>query len=106
MLPLSERERNDKQLRRRRTLSIVQQTESQKEEAQLDHDVAQSKLQLESDLLETKRELSVAEQKLEQLKSNIPLSAQDILSAEADVRDLKAGVDGIRRLKEELFPAE
>ena len=81
----------------------LQQTDNQREESQLDYDVAQAELQMEADRLATKRSLTTAKQRLEEVKSARPLSVQAVLDAQVNVADYEAGLKAITALQTELF---
>ena len=73
------------------------------EKNQLDHDVAQSKLQVQADLLATKLALGQEEVKLEQLKSNRPFSLSAVVEQTAVVADYRAGLASAEAIVAELF---
>ena len=84
-------------------LERLGQSSDEKKQAQLSHQVAQDKLQLEADLLETQRQLAIKKQELEDLKSAPVLSAADIIKCSDEIEGLKAGEKAIKELKKELF---
>ena len=81
----------------------LQQTDSQKQESQLDYAVAQAKLQMDADILATEQALNTAKQELDDAKSAQPLSVQAVLDAQANVKDYEQGLKAIKALKKELF---
>lgn len=81
----------------------LNQTSTSKEEAQVSHQVQQDKLQAQSDLLETQRQVSIYQQKLEDLKSAKVLSVSDIIKCQNDLDGYAAGEKAIEKLIKELF---
>lgn len=69
----------------------------------LDYKVAQSKLQLESDILSTTQAVSESKAKLEQLKNSYPLQTRKILEAEVELQSYENGLKSLEALKKELF---
>lgn len=82
---------------------LISQSNDQQEAAQLDFKVESAKLQLDSDILETKRAIVGAEQRYNAEKSSVPFVSQKILDAHMELRDLKEGLMELHKLKEELF---
>tara|TARA_R110000851_G_scaffold295757_1_gene450741 strand:+ start:600 stop:863 length:264 start_codon:yes stop_codon:yes gene_type:complete len=81
----------------------VKKSAQEVEQSQLDHDVAQSKLQIQADLLATKLALSKEEAKLEKLKSARPFSLADVVSQTQVVNDYKDGLTVAEAIVTELF---
>ena len=64
--------------------------------------VEDAKLQLESNLLATKRSLAEAKEKLKNLKQDYPIDFQKIVNASNDIRDLEDGIKTLNSLKNEF----
>jgi len=73
------------------------QTEIDKEE--LSHKVEEGELQLQQDLLCTKKSLSVAKRELESAKGQSPFDTQAILNAEDKVADIEHTLERMEKLK-------
>lgn len=86
---------------KRKTLLTKSQEKLEKE--QLDHQLAQDKLQLQADLLETQRQLGVKKQELVNAKSASVLEAGKVLSIQDEVKALEAGEQALIDLEKELF---
>lgn len=84
-------------------LERLQQTATEKEQAQLSHQVQQDKLQAQADLLETQKQVSIYQQKLEDLKSAKQLSLSDIINTQNILDGYIAGEKAITKLIKELF---
>ena len=84
-------------------LERIQQSQESRTQEQQQHLNEINKLQLESDLLETKRALSEKRQQLERLKSEEGLRITDIVGTLSDIDALERGLKTIEQLKEELF---
>lgn len=81
----------------------VKQSQQDIEAKQLDHDVAQSKLQVQSDLLATELNLSKEEAKLDALKSARPFSLAAVVEQTNVVEDYKKGLELAKTIVAELF---
>lgn len=64
--------------------------------------VEDTKLQLESSLLATKRSLAEAKDKLKSLKQEYPIDFQKIVDVTNTIRDLEDGVKILNALRKEL----
>ena len=81
----------------------VKKSAQQVEQVQLDHDVEQSKLQVQADLLATKLTLSKEEAKLDKLKSARPFSLSAVVEQTQVVNDYKEGLKIADEIVAELF---
>ena len=79
------------------------QSDQEKAQEDVEYQVEQAKLQLDADLLATKRSLAESEKDLVTLKSTFPLNAASIVDQQGDVAELKAGLAALEALKKELF---
>lgn len=64
--------------------------------------VENAKLQLQSDILATQSALEDKKQELEDIKSEYPLCAIDIINLEVEVESLEDGLRRLKCLKDEL----
>lgn len=64
--------------------------------------VEETKLQLQSDVLATKRDLEKAKAKLASLKNDYPLNPQAIIEVQLNVESLEDGLKRLENLSEEL----
>tara|TARA_R110002167_G_scaffold331706_1_gene538354 strand:- start:6565 stop:6828 length:264 start_codon:yes stop_codon:yes gene_type:complete len=81
----------------------IKRTDEQVEEQELNHDVAQAKLQAQSDLLATQLALKTAQQGLENTKCARPLSVANIVAQQHVVDDYIRGEAATVAIIEELF---
>ena len=84
-------------------LKLRQKTQDQLSKEQLDYEVEDNKLQLEADLRETQRALSLAKQNLLALKSQKMLSSVAILKEMDNIRGYEEGIKSLEELVKELF---
>ena len=84
-------------------LERLQQTTTEKEKAQLSHQVAIDKLQAQADLLETQKLVASKKQELEDLKSAPELSLSRIIEVQDELRSYQDGEKAIKELIKELF---
>ena len=64
--------------------------------------VKEAKLQLDSDILATERELLQARQTATLSRQKYPLNVQEILDADANVESLECGLTKLQELKKEF----
>lgn len=69
---------------------------------QVEYAVDSTKLELQSNLLATKKSLAEAEQTLKELKSIYPLDVQSIVETMLVIRDYKNGIEIIESLQKEF----
>ena len=72
------------------------------DESKVEFAVEDTKLQLESSLLATKRSLAEAKDKLKSLKQEYPIDFQKIVDVTNTIRDLEDGVKILNALRKEL----
>ena len=77
--------------------------EKEKDAAQIPFKVEEASLGLQAALLQTRKELSKAGQKVTGLKSAFPLDFQAILDAQTDLKELTDAIGSLTALQEELF---
>ena len=71
-------------------------------QSELEFMVEDTKLQLESAINATKRDLAKAKNVLSELKTSYPLPIQNLMEAKVEVESLEAGLKDLEALKEEL----
>ena len=81
----------------RKPLSLEAQDQKEVEFA-----VQNTKLQFEADKLATQRAIAEYKEKLDNLKSDYPINIQAIITTQEDLKNLKAGLEAIEILQEEL----
>lgn len=79
----------------------VLSSEAQTQAAVLDA-VDQAKLQFAADKLATRRALTEARNKVEDLKTNVPLQPAEIIKAQLEVEELENGLNKLVELEKEL----
>lgn len=85
-------------------LELIQAKDNTAEkDAQLVDEAAQASLQLESDLIATRRLVALATRKLAKAKSAQPLSGQNVVNAMNELEDYQKGLTILESLKAELF---
>lgn len=84
-------------------LQLRQQTSEERQESRVQYEVAQSKLLIEQHIVETQLKLEESKAKLQQLKSQFPLSPSSIIAVQGDVDGYGKGLEALVALKEELF---
>lgn len=84
-------------------LELLKQTEAQKENAELEYQLEKDKLQLDSDLLETRLALKSKQQELLRRKSDPVLSPVKVIAVQGEIEALARGVEALEALKKELF---
>ena len=72
------------------------------DESKVEFAVEDTKLQLESSLLATKRSLAEAKEKLKSLKQEYPINFQKIVDVTNNIRDLEDGIKTLNSLKKEF----
>ena len=82
---------------------LLQQSEKEKESAEIEFQVEQTKLQLQADLLSTKQSLVAKRKELTASKSKYDFNVQKIINLQIEVESLEDGVKRIEKLQAELF---
>jgi len=84
-------------------LERIQKTNEQLAQADAEFRNEENRLQLESDLLATRKTIAQAKRELEELKGKNKLVYQDILDKQATIRSYEAALAELEELREELF---
>ena len=84
-------------------LQRLQQPNSEKNFEELQHQSDQAKLQLQADILSTKKSLKEAERELEAAKSAVPFDVENIMGLKDEVEGLVRGLEALKDLEFELF---
>ena len=84
-------------------LERLTQTQQEKDNAVVSHQVAQDELQLQADILETQRQVELKKQELETLKSNQTLQPSKIVACMDELEGYQKGLKALKKLKTELF---
>ena len=82
---------------------LRQKNQDQTDLEKLSFDIEDNKLQLEADLRETERSLTLERRTLQALKSKEVLSTGEILKQQDLIRGLEEGVEAVKALIKELF---
>ena len=82
---------------------LLQQSQQEKELKEVEFQVKEASLQLESDILATKKSLASKESLLSSLKGKFPLDANSIVKAQVEVEGLEDGLKRLEALQKELF---
>ena len=77
-------------------------SEEEQTQGEVEFMVNDTRLQLESSINATKRELSKQEARLLELKTSYPLSLDDIITTKDEIVSLKDGLNVLEELKVEL----
>lgn len=80
--------------------TLMSQEETSKKDVQFM--VESTKLQLQSDILATRKSLRESEEKLADLKTDYPLDTKKIIDAELEVEGYKNGLSRLLSLQSEL----
>jgi hypothetical protein len=82
---------------------LIQQSQQEKDQQELSLQADQAKLDLQQDIVATKRSLAEAEIRLLRTKSSIPFNSQAVVNAQIGVEGLKEGLARLNALDAELF---
>lgn len=82
---------------------LLAQSPEEISQSELSYKVAQAELQLQSDVLSTKKALNEAEQKIVELKKQFPLNSKAIMEANNQADAYALGLKFLEKLKSELF---
>ena len=82
---------------------LIQQSQQEKDQQELSLQAEQAKLDLQQDIVATKRSLAEAEIQLLRTKSSIPFNSQSVVNAQIKVEGLKEGLTRLEALNAELF---
>lgn len=70
----------------------------------MQYDLSQAQLQLESDVLETKKALKGAQKRVIERLAERPFNSKNVIDARMDVAELSNGLKALEQLQKELFP--
>ena len=82
---------------------LLQQTDDQRQEEQLDFQIKADLQQLEADLLETQRKVNNHQKELKTLKSEEVLRPSKIIECQVLIEGFQNGEAALLKLKKELF---
>lgn len=82
---------------------LRQRSDEEKEAEVSQFEADQAKLQLESDILETKRSKASKAKELTEAKGAYPFDAQNIVNLQVELEALEDGLTRLEKLKTELF---
>ena len=83
--------------------SLLQQSQEEKDQQDIQYKVEETRQQLQADLLASNRSLATNKRKLQELKSEYPLKTQDIISLEVTIEGQIEGIKRLKALEAELF---
>jgi hypothetical protein len=93
----------DQQVAPLKYVDLLQQSEKDKSSEENKYASDQAKLQLDGDILETRKSISKQKQTVADLKASKDFDPADILTAMTELEDLENGLTKLQALKEELF---
>ena len=82
---------------------LLLQSQEEKDQKDVQFQVEQAELQLQSDILATKQSLAKVKGSLEVNKSACPFNAADVVETQVAVESLEDGLKRLEALKVELF---
>lgn len=83
--------------------NLLQQSQQEKDNQELEFQVEAAKQQLEADILATKRELAIENKKLLEAKSSRTFNSQKIIDVQIKIEGLQDGLARLNNLLAELF---
>jgi len=83
--------------------SFLNKSQEEIDKDELSYKVEEGELQLQADLLATKKSLSVAKRELESAKGQFPFDVAGILKAEDLISDIETTIERMESLKKEMF---
>ena len=93
----------DTQVSSAKYADLIRQSQQEKDQQELSLQADQAKLDLQQDIVATKRSLAEAEIQLLRTKSSIPFNSQNVVNAQVRVEGLKEGLARLNALDSELF---
>jgi hypothetical protein len=84
--------------------ALLEQSTKDQDQQNITFQVEEGSLQLQADLLSTRRSLVTAKQQLLRTKSAVPFNSDAIADAVAIVTGIENGVELLEALQAELFP--
>ena len=82
---------------------LLQQSQKEKDEQQVEFQVEEAQQQLQADVLATKRSLASSKQVLQAAKSARPFDSQAVINAQLQIEGLEDGLNRLNGLLAELF---
>lgn len=82
---------------------LLSQSQTEKDQQELQFRVEEGKHQLSADLLATKRSLASANKNLLRVKGAYPFSSQNVVDAQIKVEELQDAIKRLEALQTELF---
>lgn len=82
---------------------LLSQSESQKDQQELEFKVEEAKQQLAQDQLATKKELARVKRELNIAKSSFPLESAKIIELQNEIEAYEKGLSRLEELEKELF---
>ena len=82
---------------------LLQQSQKEKDEQQVEFQVEEAQQQLQADVLATKRSLASSRQVLLAAKSARPFDSQAVINAQLQIEGLEDGLNRLNGLLAELF---
>jgi len=82
---------------------LLLQSQEEKDQKDVQFQVEQAELQLQSDILATKQSLAEAKGNLDTAKCACPFDATEVINYQVEVEALEDGLKRLTTLKEELF---
>ena len=96
-------QQNNEKVKHLTYLERLKQPSTERDIEELQHQSDSAKLQLESDILATKKSLKNAERELEASKSAVPFNVENISNKKDEVDALQRGLEYLKELHTELF---
>ena len=87
-------------------LERLQQSQEERDAQQLGFLNEENRLQIQSDLLETRRSVSAANRELDDMLRADKLNYSAIITKKSDIKALEDGITALEALQTELFPVE
>ena len=85
--------------------ALLSQSQSDKDAAQIDFNVENASLQLQADVLATKKAITEATKQVETAFGSFPLNTENIKAAEIKLEGLNDGLKRLEKYQKQLFPA-
>ena len=82
---------------------LYQESQQATEQQELQYQVEQANIQLQSDILATKQSIAKAQRDVKTVMKAIPFNSQNIINAKDKVKSLEAGLKELEKLQKELF---
>ncbi len=82
---------------------IISKSKEVKDSEAIENNVEEARIQMESDILGAKREISVKSKNVESIIARVPFNSANVISAQEDLEVSKAHYDALVALKADLF---